>query len=68
MRMIRALAGSMLRKSLANAFFASSAIAPAISTPVGPAPTTMKLSRPRRSSSSVSVSAFSKARRICRLT
>src|SRR5208337_2313064 len=35
-RMIRALAGSMVLKSFARAFFASSAIAPAISAPVGP--------------------------------
>jgi len=38
----------MDRKSEANARFANSAIAPAISTPVGPPPTTTKFNRRRR--------------------
>ena len=46
-RMTRAERGSMVRKSAASALRASSAIAPAISTPVGPPPTTTKVSRRR---------------------
>ena len=46
-RMMRAARGSMERKSLASARFASSAIAPAISTPVGPPPTITKFKQPR---------------------
>ncbi len=41
----------MRRKSWDNVRRASSAIAPAISTPVGPAPTTVKVKAVRRSSS-----------------
>ena len=55
---------SKLRKS----FWVSraiSAICPAISTPVGPAPTTTKVSWRSRSASVSATSAVSKARRIC---
>jgi hypothetical protein len=47
---------------------ASSAICPAISTPVGPAPTTTKVSHPRRRSASDSISAASNALSICART
>lgn len=43
----------MTRKSDASARFASSAIEPAISTPVGPPPTTTKFSSRRHSSARV---------------
>ena len=43
--MTRAQRGSMERKSDASARFANSAMAPAISTPVGPPPTTTKFRR-----------------------
>ena len=43
-RMIRARVGSIRRKSFFRVRLASSAICPAISTPVGPAPTTTKVS------------------------
>jgi hypothetical protein len=65
-RMMRAERGSIERKSAASARLASSAIAPAISTPVGPPPTMTKLSSRARSAASGSVSAFSKASRMRR--
>src|SRR6202521_5622276 len=49
MRMMRAARGSMLRKSFANARLASSAMAPASSTPVGPPPTMTRFSSRLRS-------------------
>ena len=48
-RITRASMGSMARKSAASAWLASSATAPAISTPVGPPPTTTKVSSRWRS-------------------
>ena len=65
-RMMRVERGSMERKSIASARLASSAMAPAISTPVGPPPTTTKFNSRRRSSGSVSVSARSNASRMRR--
>jgi len=53
----------MWRKSRPSDWRAISAIAPDISTPVGPAPTTTKVSSARRAASSRSCSAASKARR-----
>ena len=49
------------RKSRRSASWASSAICPAISTPVGPAPTTTNVSQLWRRSGSVSTSAASNA-------
>ena len=60
----RAVRVSTLRKSLRSVSFASSAIWPAISTPVGPAPTTTNVSQLRRRSGSGSASAASKASRM----
>ena len=58
---MRAVVGSMLRKSLRSVRWASSAIWPAISTPVGPAPTTTKVSSRSISAWSLASSASSKA-------
>ena len=52
------------RKSRRSVSRASSAICPAISTPVGPAPTTTKVSQLRRRAGSGSISAASNAPRI----
>ena len=60
----RAVAESMLRKSRTIALRASSAMAPASSTPVGPPPTMTKVSSLRRSSGSSVTSACSKAARM----
>ena len=57
---MRAVRGSILRKSRAMTRFASSAMAPASSTPVGPPPTTTKVSKRRCSSPSSLASARSK--------
>ena len=65
-RIIRAEVGSILRKSDARALWASSAIAPDISTPVGPAPTKTNVISARCISRSGSISAASNARRILR--
>jgi hypothetical protein len=54
----------MCRKFRWSARCESSAIWPAISTPVGPPPTTTKESHARRSSGSVTTSAASKAPKI----
>jgi hypothetical protein len=54
----------MLRKSAGKVVRASSAIVPASSTPVGPAPTMTKVKSAARLRSSVSRSARSKARRM----
>ena len=56
-----ALAGSILRKFRFSDRRESSAIWPAISTPVGPAPITANVSHARRSSGSSSISAISNA-------
>ena len=64
MRTTRAVRGSMLRKSPGSARRASSAIWPAISTPVGPAPTTAKVSRRSTWSGSSDSSASSNAPKI----
>jgi len=64
--MIRALRGSIKLKSEASARLASSAMAPAISTPVGPPPITTKVISRARSSASSSFSARSKASRMRR--
>ena len=61
---IRAFRVSMVRKSAGNVARASSAIVPASSTPVGPAPTMTKVSSAARFSSSLSRSARSKASRM----
>jgi len=53
--------GSMRRKLPRSVSLASSAIWPAISTPVGPPPTTTKVSWAARSSASSLISARSKA-------
>ena len=58
---MRAEAGSKLRNSFSMPCRASSAIAPASSTPVGPAPQMRKVSRVFRTSSSSVASACSKA-------
>ena len=63
---MRASRGSMLRKSWRSATRASSAMAPAISTPVGPPPITTKVRRRRRASGRVAASACSKAIRMRR--
>ena len=60
-RMMRACRGSMRRKSLRRVRWASSAIWPAISTPVGPAPTTTKVRARSRSAGVRASSASSKA-------
>ena len=60
----RAVVESMLRKLRRSVSWASSAICPDISTPVGPAPTTTKVRCACRSSESGMISAASKARRI----
>ena len=52
--------GSIARKSLRSVSCASSAIWPAISTPVGPAPTTTNVSQRGRRAGSASASAASK--------
>ena len=59
--MTREQCGVMLRKSRETDLRASSAIAPAISTPVGPPPITTKVSSAWRRAWSVSVSACSSA-------
>ena len=59
-----ASAGSIRRKLPWRPVRASSAIWPAISTPVGPPPTTTKVSQARRASGSGSFSAISKAPKI----
>ena len=56
-----ALAGSIRRKFCLSARLESSAICPAISTPVGPAPITANVSHSRWISGSSSISAISKA-------
>jgi hypothetical protein len=56
--------GSIARKSRRSVSRASSAICPAISTPVGPAPTTTNVSQAARRSRSGSSSAASNALRI----
>ena len=56
-----AVCGLMWRKSRDNVAWASSASAPAISTPVGPAPTRTKVSKRWRIAGSVTLSASSKA-------
>ena len=60
---MRAVRGSTLRKSRRSVSRASSAIWPAISTPVGPAPTTTNVSQASRRPRSGSASAASKALR-----
>ena len=65
-RMTRALAGSMRRKSRTRTVRLMSAMAPASSTPVGPPPTTTKLSSGTRFAGSSSFSADSKAVRMRR--
>jgi hypothetical protein len=64
MRTMRAVAVSMLRKSGRSVERASSAIVPASSTPVGPAPTMTKVSSADRRPASFSISARSKASRM----
>src|SRR5699024_2260798 len=59
-RMTRAAAGSIRRKLFLSVCCASSATWPAISTPVGPAPTITKVSNRLRCSSSSVISACSK--------
>ena len=61
---IRALAGSKRRKLARSARRESSAICPASSTPVGPAPTIANVSHGSRAASSGSSSAISKAPKI----
>ncbi len=51
----------MRRKSIASVWRATSVMAPAISTPVAPAPTITKVNRRARSLASVAISARSKA-------
>ena len=63
---MRASRGSMLRKSWRSATRASSAMAPAISTPVGPPPITTKVSKRRRARARRSPRRFSKAVRMRR--
>ena len=63
-RMIRAWVGSIRRKSFFSVRLASSAICPAISTPVGPAPTTTKVSARSASAGVCASSASSKAPKI----
>ena len=63
-RMMRAAAGSMRRNCPRSVTRESSAIWPAISTPVGPAPTTTKVSSFCRSSGESATSAFSKAEKM----
>jgi len=61
---MRADCGTIARKSRVMELRASSAMAPAISTPVGPPPTTTNVSSARRSASLFSISARSNAVRI----
>ena len=63
-RMMRALVGSIRRKSFFSVRWASSAICPAISTPVGPAPTTTKVRARSASTADSASSASSKAPKI----
>ena len=65
---IRPVLGSIALKSPRRVSRAISAIWPAISTPVGPAPTTTKVSQPVRRAGSGSSSAPSKALRMRRRT
>ncbi len=65
---IRPLAGSIWRKSWRIVSWAISAIWPAISTPVGPAPTSTNVSQAARRWGSGSISAASNAARMRRLT
>ena len=65
-RIMRAEFVSICRKSEASALCASSAIAPAISTPVGPAPTSTNVSSSCTFCGSVSISAASKASKMSR--
>ena len=64
MRMTRACFGSIRRNSPTRVFDASSRICPAISTPVGPAPTTANVRNRDRSSPSGASSASSNAPKI----
>jgi hypothetical protein len=61
---MRPVRGSISRKSPGSVSRASSAICPAISTPVGPAPTTTNVSHGARRSGSDSFSAASNALRM----
>ena len=63
-RITRALVESMWRKAPLSVWSASSAIWPAISTPVGPAPTTTNVSSFSRRTGSLERSACSKAPRM----
>ncbi len=63
MRMTRTVLVSKWRKSARKVWRLISAIAPAISTPVGPAPTIAKVRAACRAAASVSISACSNARR-----
>ncbi|SKW11923.1 Uncharacterised protein [Mycobacteroides abscessus subsp. abscessus] len=63
-RMTRASVGSICRKVPLRVSLASSAICPAISTPVGPAPTTVKVMSLRRRTGSLERSACSNAPRM----
>ncbi|CNH26432.1 Uncharacterised protein [Mycobacterium tuberculosis] len=63
-RITRALVVSMRRKAPFSVWSASSAICPAISTPVGPAPTTVNVRSRWRRSGSLDRSAASKALRM----
>ena len=63
-RITRALVESMCRNAPLRVWSESSAICPAISTPVGPAPTTMKVSSFSRRAGSLDRSACSKAPRM----
>ena len=65
-RSTAALVGSIARKSCSSVRRASSAICPATSQPVGPPPTTAKVSHLRRSASEGAVSASSNAAKIRR--
>ena len=62
-RIIRAVRGSAVRNSSRKVCFASSAIAPASSTPVAPPPTRTKVSRRCLSAASAQASALSNAAR-----
>jgi len=61
---MRPVRGSAVWKSLRRVSRASSAIWPAISTPVGPPPTTTNVSHSARTSGSGSISAASNALRM----
>ena len=67
MSTMRELRGSIRRKSCCKVRRATSAIAPAISTPVAPPPTITKVRRRARSAASSTTSARSKASRNRRL-